>query len=436
MSTILRDRGYEVKAFIEDVARPDWSYVESSDIVCISTITSTAVGAYRIAERIKALGIPVIMGGAHPSFMPEEALTYADYVVRGEGDNTIVELLDSLQKGTPTLRSIPGISYKEKDGTVVNTPTRPLLLDLDSLPVPDFSLVHKWRSNLAHPISTSRGCPFNCRFCSVISMFGRKYRFKSVEASLNEIRYAAPMTRHSKFFVDDNFAANKERTKELCRGIIADNIKMKWSAQVRTDVAKDLELLRLFADSGCEVVQIGFESINPATLKNYNKGQSLDEIINCIKLVREHGIKIHGMFVFGADTDDVDTIRKTADFAMELGIETIQFMVLTPLPGTPFFTEMKEAGRLFHTDWSKYDAQHVLFEPALMKPQTLQIESLKSMGRFYSWKYIFRHLAKLDFFHAAMGYYGKQAINQALKEAKDYLSSLTNREHSFTVPAR
>jgi len=423
LSTILKEQGYEAKVFIEDIAAPDWSYIENSDIVCISTITSTSKRAYRIADRCRQKGIPVVMGGAHPSFLPEESIEHADYVVRGEGDVTLPELISYFEKGTPDIASIKGLSYRSNGG-IINNPPRPLIEDLDPFPLPDFKLVSHWMPSNIYPISTSRGCPFNCKFCSVIQMFGRKYRFKSVETMLKELKHIHSFSKGSKFFVDDNFTANKKRTKELLRAMIAEHITFKWSAQVRTDVAKDEELLRLMADSGCDTVHIGFESVNPKTLEAYNKKQNIDEIIHCIRMVKDYGIEIHGMFVFGADTDTVDTLKKTADFAIKLSIDTIQFLMLTPLPGTPFFYEMKESDRLLHTDWSKYDGHHICYKPLLMSPQTLHIESLKAMGRFYSWKYIFKHLNHFDFFHVAIGLYGKRAIKRALDEAMDYLSSI------------
>lgn len=121
------------------------------------------------------------------------------------------------------------------------------------------------------------------------------------------------------------------------------------------------------------------------------------------------------MFVLGAETDDVQTIQETIDFAQRLAIDTIQIMILTPLPGTPLFDEMTKTGRLLHTDWSQYDVQHVVYKPRLMSPATLQIETLKAMGRFYSWKYVFRHLAKLDFHYTAVGLFGKRAVDQSMK---------------------
>jgi len=421
LSTILRARGYEVKAFIEDIAEPDWSFIESSDIVCISTITSTAIKAYGMGERLKALGIPVIMGGAHPTFLPDESLKYADFVIRGEGEHSLVELLEYMEKGTPALTGIKGLSYRDRDGRNVHNPSREFIEDLDSLPEPDLSLVHNWNLSNTYPVSTSRGCPYNCKFCSVIQMFGRSYRFKSVEATLKELQYVASVSKATKFIVDDNFTANKRRTKEILRGMIAEGIKTRWSAQVRTDVARDPELLRLMADSGCHTLYIGFESINAGTLEAYNKKQGLEDIISCIRTVKDHGIHIHGMFVLGADTDDVETIRGTADFATGHGIDTVQFLILTPLPGTPFFHDMMESGRLLHTDWSKYDVQHVVFKPLLMSPATLQVETFREMARFYSWRYIFRHLARLDFHYAAIGIFGKTAVHKSMKASSAYL---------------
>ncbi|MBE0426651.1 MAG: radical SAM protein [Nitrospirae bacterium] len=421
LSTILRERGYEVKAFIEDIAEPDWSFIESSDIVCISTITSTAMKAYGMGERLKALGIPVIMGGAHPTFLPDESLKYADFVIRGEGEYSLVELLEYMEKGTPALTGIKGLSYRDNDGRNVHNPSREFIEDLDSLPEPDFSLVHKWNLSNIYPVLTSRGCPFDCKFCSVIQMFGRSYRFKSVEATLKELKYVASVSKATKFIVDDNFTANKRRTKEILRGMIVERIKMRWSAQVRTDVANDPELLRLMADSGCHTLYIGFESINAGTLEAYNKKQGLEDIISCIRTVKDHGIHIHGMFVLGADTDDVETIRGTADFATDHGIDTVQFLILTPLPGTPLFHDMTESRRLLHTDWSKYDVQHVVFKPWLMSAATLQIETFRAMARFYSWRYILRHLARFDLHYAAIGIFGKTAIHKSLKASSTYL---------------
>ncbi|MEJ2697403.1 MAG: radical SAM protein [Candidatus Sulfobium sp.] len=425
LSTMLRDQGYEVKAFIEDISKPDWDFVESSDLVCISTLTSTALRAYRIGERVRAKGIPVILGGVHPTFLPEEALDYSDFVLRGEADFTLPQLIRHMETGAPAAEDIRGLSFRRNCGFVHNQlPDFIREEELNALPFPDFSLVHNWKPSIIYPVATSRGCPFECRFCSVITMFGRKYRFKSVENTLRELRYINTVSKATKFFVDDNFTANKQRSKELMRGMIAEGLTSTWAAQTRVDVANDTELLRLMADSGCHTIYVGFESINPDTLKAYNKKQGVEDIIRCVRTVKDHGLHIHGMFVLGADSDDVDMIKRTADFAINVGIDTTQIMSLTPLPGTPLFAEMEQAGRLLHKDWSKYNLQHVVFRPAQMTPKTLQMETLKGMGRFYSWKYILKHLAKFDLHYVAVGFFGRKIVSKTLKEVTPYIDTV------------
>ncbi len=424
LGTILKQKGYNVKVFIEDIAPIAWSLLDDVDMVCISSITSTANRAFQIADKFRKQGVPVAVGGPHSTFLPDESLDHADYVIRGEGEETLVELLDHLNSNRP-FDSIKGLSYKSDDNEIIHNPDRPLIQDLNDSPIPDFSLVYKWEKAQVVPIATSRGCPFGCRFCSVIPMFGRQYRHKTINRIIEEIKAAAPKKGHV-FFIDDNFAANKKKTKTLLRAIIKNNIQIEWSAQVRTDVAKDPELLELMKKAGCFAVFIGFESINPKTLSLYNKGQELIDIENSIRLVKKHNINIHGMFVLGSDTDDIETIRNTAKFANRLDIESIQFMVLTPLPGTPVFEELKDSGRLIHTDWSKYDAHHAVFEPKLMTAFELHVETLKAMSKFYSWKAVLRNLWQLDFFYAVVGIYGIKSIKSALGDAKKYVDQLGN----------
>ncbi|GBD95284.1 MAG TPA: B12-binding domain-containing radical SAM protein [Nitrospirae bacterium] len=423
LATILKNRGYNAKVFIEDISPPDWKQLEDADMICISSISSTATRAFQIAEKFRKLGISVAIGGPHSTFLPEESLEYADYVIRGEGEETLVELLENLESGKP-LETIKGLSFKNSKQEIVHNPARELLKDLNEAPIPDFSIVHKWAEKAkVIPIATSRGCPFACKFCSVIPMFGRKYRFKSIDRIIEEIKAAAPQKAHV-FFIDDNFAANKKRTKALLRALIDTKIKFEWSAQVRTDIAKDPELLKLMEAAGCFSVYIGFESINPKTLSLYNKGQGLEDIENAIRAVKKHSINIHGMFVLGSDTDDIKTIRNTEKFAKKLDIDSIQFMILTPLPGTPVFEDLKSAGRLIHTDWSKYDAHHAVFEPKLMTAFELHVETLKAMSKFYSWPAILRNLWQFDFFYAVVGLYGKRSVKKALSGARNYVDQL------------
>lgn len=369
------------------------------------------------------MGIPVVMGGPHSTFLPEESLRYADYVVRGEGEDTLVELIEHLESGKP-LEDIQGLSFRRGDD-FVHTPDRPLIEDLNAAPIPDFSIVHNWGKKTTVPIATSRGCPFGCKFCSVIQMFGRKYRFKSIDRVIAEIKEVEARNTHI-FFIDDNFAANKERTKALLRRIIAEGISIEWSAQVRTDVAKDAELIDLMARAGCFMAFVGFESINPRTLSLYNKNQSLNDIVASIGALKNASIRIHGMFVFGGDTDDIETIRSTEKFAKRLGINSVQFMMLTPLPGTPVFDELLRQNRIIHSDWAKYDAHHAVFEPKLMTAFELHTETLKAMSGFYSCGAILKNILRRDLFYTVVSIYGKRSLNRIKTPSKEYLRELKN----------
>jgi radical SAM superfamily enzyme YgiQ (UPF0313 family) len=424
LGSILKQKGYEVKVFVEDIRGINFEDVFEADAVGISTITSTAPRAYEIARQVRKEGIPVFMGGAHVTFMDDEALEYCDYVLRGEAEETIVQFIQALEQGTG-VEGIPGITYRKEDGTVARTPDVEKCLDLDKYPYPDFSLIEGNTKGISDkdvtPIMTSRGCPFGCTFCTVTRMFGRRYRFRSVGSVIGELKELKPKWT---FFYDDNFAANRAHTKELLREMIAQGIKTKWMAQVRIDVVKDKELLDLMQKSGCCYVFIGFESINPATLKAMNKSQTVEEIEDAIRALHSYGVRIHGMFIFGADQDDIATIRRTVKFAKKLKLESVQFMVLTPLPGTPVFKNMEEEGRLLFRDWGYYDAHHVVFRPKGMDYWQLQKETLKAMTKFYSWGQILGRLLKFDLWTMMLRAYGRRLVRKAQRATRDFNKQL------------
>jgi radical SAM superfamily enzyme YgiQ (UPF0313 family) len=238
---------------------------------------------------------------------------------------------------------------------------------------------------------TSWGCPFDCTFCSVTAMFGKKYRFRSAESVIAELKDKRP---ERVFFYDDNMAANRKRLKRLLQMMIDEDLVVPWSAQVRTDVVRDPELLDLMRRSGCNLVYLGLESVNQETLDKFEKAQTVADIEKAIKVLHDYGIKSHGMFVLGADSDDVQTVRDTVAFAIKNKIDTVMLNILTPLPGTLQFQEFDEAGRIFDKRWELYDAHHAVFEPARMTPYELQIEVLRGYMRFYSVRtwlgYVFR----------------------------------------------
>jgi len=198
------------------------------------------------------------------------------------------------------------------------------------------------------------------------------------------------------FFYDDNFTAHREGTKRLLETMLSRGITPNWSAQARVDVVKDRELLKLMKQSNCYMLYIGLESVNPATLAEYNKHQSVEEIAEAIRILHEYGIMTHGMFVFGAENDDTHSLRSSLEFALKNSISTIQFIILTPLPGTPYFHEMEREDRLLTRDWNLYDGQHVVYQPGKMSPYELQKETFKAMKRFYSLRECVKMLCGLE----------------------------------------
>jgi radical SAM superfamily enzyme YgiQ (UPF0313 family) len=393
IAATLKAHGHDVLVYNAQMAPIDWDDVNSADLVGLSSTTSTTTAAYEFADGLRARSVPVVIGGAHVTFMADEALEHADYVARGEGgEQLMLELVEALE-GSRELHDIDGLSFR-RDGEAVHNAPRERCTDLDVLPFPDLRLVVGSEKLTTMPIMTSWGCPFACNFCSVTAMFGRKYRFRSAESVIAELKDKRPRRI---FFYDDNMAADKKRLKKLLEMMIDEDLVIPWSAQVRIDVVRDKELLELMRASGCELVYLGLESVNQATLDGYKKSQTVDDIVEGIRILHEYDIRSHGMFVLGADTDSVQTVRDTVDFAIKNHIDTVMLNILTPLPGTPQFNELDAAGRIFDKRWELYDAHHVVFEPKLMTPYELQMEDLRGYMRFYSVRTWLRYIFALKF---------------------------------------
>jgi radical SAM superfamily enzyme YgiQ (UPF0313 family) len=386
LGTLASRRGIDVRIVIEEMKPVDFAEVLEADLLCISTITSTAPAAYRLADRARRAGVQVIIGGAHATFMADEALEHADWVLRGECEHSFVPFLDLLeQRAGP--EDVPGLSYRA-DGRTMHNLLASSPVDMDTVPIPDFSLLAGRKGKRFDrgviPIQTSRGCPHKCNFCSVTPMFGRKMRFASNEHVAEELE-SRRGTGNGVFFYDDNFCGSPSRAKSLLDHLLSRNIFLPpWLAQVSVRAAKDLELLKLMQRAGCHTVFVGFESVNPDSLALFDKRQTLDDIRLAIRRFQQHDIWVHGMFVTGSDADGIDTIRATSRFAVEEGIDTIQFLVLTPLPGTQVYEEMSSQGRLLTRDWSLYDAHHAVFQPERLSPSELTAETMMAMRRVYS----------------------------------------------------
>ena len=385
LATILCQAGYQCRVWCQAFGEIPTLELLSSDLVGISVTTSTAPEAYRLARQLRHRGVPVVLGGPHVTFLSEEGLEAADFVLRGEADETLLELVRRLESGRDC-RDVSGLSYRE-DGHVVHNrlPPRP---DLDRLPMPDLTLLANAGQLNLHPIITARGCPHHCTFCAVTPLFGRNYRYAATPQIL---RVLETLRGKRVFFYDDNFTASLGRTKDLLRQILARKVLPRaWMAQIRVEAARDQELLQLMARTNCQMAHVGFESINPSTLREFHKGQSVEDIRHCIRSLHRHRIAVHGMFVLGGDEDTLSVVEDTVNFARAERIDTAQFLMLTPIPGTALFAKLEEEGRLLTRDWSRYDGHHVVYRPARMSPEDLQAAVVRAFAQFYGLGNVFR----------------------------------------------
>lgn len=377
----------EVSITDENVTRID--YLKDVDLVGITSLTSTSHRAYEIADAYRAMGKKVVLGGIHASILPEEAARHADAVVIGEAEGIWPMVIADFQ--AKRLQK----TYQQKE--------RP---SLSGLPQPRRDLYSKRGYYFGNTIYTTRGCPYSCSFCTVTSFFGRTYRCRPVEEVIAE---AKTLDRKKVFiFLDDNIVGNPKYSKELFRALIP--LKIRWVGQSSVTVVKDEELLQLAAASGCVDLFIGLESLSPASLKAIDKKtNSVDEYEDIINKLHNSGIGVHGFFIFGLDGDDADSFRRTVQFAQKARLESAQFDILTPYPGTAIFASLEKEGRILNKDWSQY-GHDLMFKPNGLSREALQEGRKWAWGEFYSlssiWKRLgAKHRNSLFFWVANLYYY-------------------------------
>lgn len=359
---ILRNAGHVAEVYEELYRDIDFRCCDDADVVCIYTMTSNAPRAYQIADRLRQKGKRVIIGGMHATALPEEAARHADQVVTGEGETVIRDVVE----GRLTDRIVHA----------------PCLQDLDEVPFPDYSIL-KSPCEVAN-VLTTRGCPFQCSFCTTSRMFS-PYRERSVDNVIEELRYYKKLGFHYVNFEDDNFTANKERTKQILRRMIDENLVFRETFFFgRTDLAKDEEMLVLLEKAHLTRVLVGIESLNQSSLDAVNKHQNISDIENCAKTLSHHRIRLISSLVLGIDTDTPEDIRRGVDFSRRIHAYQLQPAVLTPYPGTPVYEQFEREDRIINRDWQYYDMMNVTFHPRKMTAWQLQKEFFHAAEKFYS----------------------------------------------------
>ncbi|MAT71766.1 MAG: B12-binding domain-containing radical SAM protein [Planctomycetaceae bacterium] len=354
----------------EGVAPLDLDF--SADLVGISAITGTAPRAYEIADELRARGVTVVLGGVHPTLMPEEAAQHADAVVAGYAEQSWPQLLHDFAAGRMQQR------YFAATGKV-----------LTGVPPARRDLLRKNLYATTNSIEATRGCPHQCEFCVVPTAWRGVYSRRPIDDVIAELRTFAQ--RHA-IFIDLSPVEDVDYAKALYRAMIP--LKMRWLGLATTRLAEDLELLQLAAQSGCKGVLIGFESIDQRSLDGARKHfHAADRYAEHVRRLHDHGIGVQGCFVFGFDDDDPSVFERTVEFADKAKIDLPRYAVATPFPGTPLYRRLEAAGRLLHRNWSLYDVEHVVFEPRRMSPERLQEGLAWSWRQSYSWPSFFRRLS-------------------------------------------
>ncbi len=363
-------------------------------------LTSTIPRLYKIAQFYKDKGITTIAGGQH--FVEEniaEALkSHIDYVVIGEGEETIKELLKALE-GRKDKSAVKGIVYLEK-GKLIYTPPREKITDFDKLPLPDFSLVRYAKIKL-YPVERIRGCGMDCEFCTVK---GRP-RYASAERLLERISFLVETRDARHFFVvDDLFGQQRDETIRFCymlRDYQKSSRRLDTTVQIRLDKAKDPELLSAMRQAGINTVAIGFESPIDEELKAMNKHIKSEDMVAFTKIFHKFGFLVHGMFIFGYPLKEGTNFRMSAkervkrfrQFIRRAKIDTIQVLLAGPLSGTELRHRLAKQNRIYPIEdvgWEYYDGNFPLFEPdEPISAEEMQASVRKIMGKFYQFRYMF-----------------------------------------------
>ncbi len=392
LASTLQKNGHsvELKDQVTADTRLDFT---GADVVGITCYAPTYNLALQIAFQAHQSGLPVVVGGPQVTFLVPETLqtNRVDYVVLGEAEKTMSELLDCLaQENTRcNLSKIPGLAYRE-NGFVRVTPPRRAIPDLDALPFPARELID-WKTyrhttldgQITAPIVTSRGCPYRCSFCVVPNLPQRKWRARSVENILQEIEQVLTQYGIGAFvFTDDNFTIDVNRIKDLCKKITERDLQINWWCMSRADtLIKNPDMVEMMAAAGCSTIFMGLESASEKVLKTYNKKEEVEAGFRAVEMLEKHNICPYASFILGSVNETEQEIEKTIDYAVRLNPHVAQFSILTPYPGTKIYRELQP--RFITRNWDLFDGIHAVFQPEQLTAPELEKLLVKAYRKFY-----------------------------------------------------
>lgn len=353
--------GHELHYFEAESDGAEPREIFTCDLVAISTFSAQVFEAYGIADRLRAAGVKVALGGLHVSVLPDEALQHADYVVVGEGESVWPAVVEAAARGTP--RTV----FRATD-------FRPV--EIARLPVPRYDLLGDRPYN-RYTAQTTRGCPWLCEFCASTVMLGKPYRRRPVGQVIGDLREIQLL--HPEAFIefaDDNTFVDKAWGRQLCRALIP--LKLKWFTETDLSVADDAELLKLMAQAGCRQVLIGLESPSADPLEGIEqranrKARWASQYADAIQTIQAYGITVNACFILGLDGQTTAVFREIRDFAESAQPYDVQVTVLTAFPGTPLYTRLEREGRILHPGaWHLCTLFDVNYQPTGMTPQELR----------------------------------------------------------------
>lgn len=368
---------WEVEIILETIE--EIPFETDADIIGIGGMGHAIVRSLDIAREFKERGKTVILGGYMASLMPEEAKKYCDSVVVGDAENVWTKVLEDFESGELK-------PYYQDDLVELSTPS------------PRFDLILSKNIGDFLPVQAGRGCPNSCSFCSVACLYQNRYIRREIPEVMGDIRQIKDLGFNKFLLLDDNILSDRDYMVELCKEI--EKLDMQWLSQCSIDIGKDDELLRLVAKSGCIALSFGIESITQESLEYMNKSWAkVDEYSGLINNIQKHGIDVSTEMVVGADGDTLESIARTADFIKKNKIVVPRFYILTPIPGTVFYDELKAQGRIYKDDIYDYNGTEAVHIPKNMTPEELTASYWKLYNQVFSYGSILsRTVFRKDFF--------------------------------------
>lgn len=353
------------------------------DIVALTSRTLNARRVYAIADRARAQGKLVILGGVHPTMMFDEASQHCDAVVFGEIESIYDELVRDIYAGSlkPLYRPAPETGW----------------MPISTMARTDLSLArrspHSKRYSFRVPLLATKGCPVGCNFCCTPRIYGKSFRVRESARVIDELTYRQHEAGKAKIhvsFMDDNISFKPAFADELFHAMVG--LGIGWNANISMNFLERPEVAALAKQAGCEMLNVGFESVSPETIKFVHKGSNrVGRYEEIVANVHKQGIALQGYFIFGFDTDTVASFQHTYDFIMQNRIEFPVFTIATPFPGTPWYEEMKP--RIVQHNWDKYDTFHYMYEPANLGRDAFLHNFIKLQRAIYSWPNILKRMA-------------------------------------------